>query len=73
MGIYEEELDGFDGILQGVEDLELDIPEDVSAPEGTTTPTNTNTNNETDGQEATRPNGFLFSAPPNKQKPPEEE
>ena len=42
MGIYEEEIDGFDAILQGVEELELDIPEDVSAPEETTVPAGNN-------------------------------
>ena len=42
MGIYEEEIDGFDATLQGVEELELDIPEDVSAPEETTVPAGNN-------------------------------
>ena len=34
MDIYTEEIDAYDGFMQGVEDLELAIPDDIEAPEG---------------------------------------
>lgn len=33
MDIYTEEVDAYDGFMQGVEDLELEIPDDLEAPE----------------------------------------
>lgn len=35
---YTEEVDSYDGFMSGVEDLELDIPDDVSAPKDTALP-----------------------------------
>ena len=40
MGMYDEEIDAFDGFMQGVEDLELEIPEEFgSEDEGVEAPT----------------------------------
>ena len=34
MDIYTEEIDAFDGFMEGVEELELEIPDDIAPPEG---------------------------------------
>ena len=31
--IYDEEIDAYDGLMTGVEDLELEIPDDIEPPE----------------------------------------
>ncbi len=41
MDMYDEEIDAFDGHMTGVEDLELEIPDDVEAPEDTALPPTT--------------------------------
>lgn len=38
MDFYTEEIDAYDGMLTGVEELELEIPEDIEAPEDTALP-----------------------------------
>ncbi len=38
MDIYTEEIDTYDGYMQGVEELELEMPDEISAPEGTGDP-----------------------------------
>ena len=38
MSVYDESIDGYDGIVQGVSDLEMVIPNDLDAPEETTLP-----------------------------------
>ena len=43
MDMYDEEIDAYDGWMQGVEDLELEIPDDVAPPEGSSIPTETPT------------------------------
>ncbi len=35
MDMYSEEVDAYDGWMQGVEDLELEIPDEIAPPEGT--------------------------------------
>ena len=34
MDIYTEEIDAFDGFMEGVEELELEMPDDIAPPEG---------------------------------------
>ncbi len=41
MDMYDEEIDAYDGFMTGVEDLELEIPDDVAAPEDTALPPTT--------------------------------
>ncbi len=41
MDMYAEEIDAYDGHMTGVEDLELEIPDDVEAPEDTALPPTT--------------------------------
>ncbi len=41
MDMYDEEIDAYDGHMTGVEDLELEIPDDVKAPEDTALPPTT--------------------------------
>ena len=41
MDMYTEEIDAYDGQMTGVEDLELEIPDDVEAPEDTALPPTT--------------------------------
>ena len=36
--IYDEEIDAYDGLMTGVEDLELEIPDDIEPPEDTDIP-----------------------------------
>ena len=36
MDLYTEEVDAYDGFMQGVEDLELEIPDEIAPPEGVT-------------------------------------
>jgi hypothetical protein len=38
MGAYEESIDGYDGVIQGVEELEMVIPNDLEAPKETELP-----------------------------------
>ena len=38
MSVYDESIDGYDGVIQGVSDLEMVIPNDLDAPEETTLP-----------------------------------
>lgn len=38
MDMYSEEVDAYDGWMQGVEDLELEIPDEIAPPEGTDGP-----------------------------------
>lgn len=38
MDTYTEEIDAYDGMMTGVEELELEIPEDIEAPEDTALP-----------------------------------
>ena len=38
MSVYDESIDGYDGIVQGVSELEMVIPNDLDAPEETTLP-----------------------------------
>lgn len=38
MDIYTEEIDAYDGYMQGVEDLELEIPDEIAPPEETSVP-----------------------------------
>ena len=38
MDMYDEEIDAFDGFMQGVEDLELEIPEEFGSEEGVEAP-----------------------------------
>lgn len=49
LDIYTEEIDAYDGFLQGVEDLELEIPDDIAPPENTELPVNAG---EATGEEA---------------------
>lgn len=37
-GVYDEEIESYDTIMTGVEDLELEVPDDVEVPEDTTLP-----------------------------------
>ena len=39
MTVYDEQIDYFAGYMEGVEDLELEIPDDIEAPEGGSVPT----------------------------------
>jgi len=39
MSVYDEQVDYFAGYMEGVEDLELEIPDDIEAPEGGSVPT----------------------------------
>ena len=41
MEMYTEEIDAYDGYMQGIEDLELEIPDDIEAPEDTALPEDT--------------------------------
>ncbi len=43
MDMYDEEIDAYDGWMQGVEDLELEIPDDIEPVEDTALPTDTPT------------------------------
>ena len=35
MGVYDESIDGYDGVIQSVEELEMIIPNDIEAPDET--------------------------------------
>ena len=52
LDIYDEQIDYYDGYMQGIEDLELEIPEDVAPPEEVTVPTGTSA---TQGEETPTP------------------
>ncbi len=41
MSVYDEEIDAYDGFMSGVEDLEMEIPDDVAPPEDTALPPTT--------------------------------
>ena len=41
MDVYNEEIDTYDGFMQGVEDLEIEIPDDLEVPEDTALPVTT--------------------------------
>ena len=64
--IYDEEIDAYDGLMTGVEDLELEIPDDIEPPEDTDIP----------GQDSPAPDGTPDPLDPtkNEKKPkPEDE
>ena len=48
--VYEAEVENYDGWMSGVEDLELEIPDEIEAPEDTSLPGETAT-----GEEETAP------------------
>lgn len=62
--IYDEEIDYYDGLMTGVEDLELEIPDDIEPPEDTELP----------GQDSPAPEGTPDPLDPTKnEKNPKEE
>ncbi len=72
MDMYEEEIDAYDGHMQGVEDLELEIPDDVAPPEDTTLPPTTGDGLPTGTPEPIKPqstnSGTTDNEDPNKKK-----
>ena len=43
MDFYDEEIDAYDGFMQGVEDLELEVPDEITPPENAELPSISNT------------------------------